>query len=37
MYCGACKYNYGIYKLFMKLFMRKGCRYKCPYQKENLK
>lgn len=34
MYCGACKYNYGIYKLFMKLFMRKGCRYRCPYQKE---
>lgn len=33
MYCGVCKYNYGIYKFLMKLFMRKGCRYKCPYQK----
>ena len=33
MYCGVCKYNYGVYKLFMKLFMRKGCKYKCSYQK----
>lgn len=34
MYCKLCKYGHGIYRIFMKLFMRKGCKYKCPYQKE---
>ena len=32
MNCAMCKYHYGIYKIIMKLFMKKGCRYKCPYQ-----
>ena len=33
MYCSMCKYNFGFYKFLMKIFMKKGCRYKCPYQK----